>query len=117
MILPALLEQSHTRVWMKGLVRVWCRSVAWALGLHSYLLGDDGDEEDASGEDTDSEAGDEGEEPQEEREGREEREAAPVFNDLGAVHQALIPREGRIGVQPYHRPQWFHLRLVGTYDY
>lgn len=38
-ILPALLEQSHTRIWLKALVRNWCRVVAWILNIHSYLLG------------------------------------------------------------------------------
>ncbi|XP_045617401.1 E3 ubiquitin-protein ligase MARCHF6 isoform X3 [Procambarus clarkii] len=39
-ILPALLEQGHTRVWLKLLVRHWCAAVSHVLGLRSYLLGD-----------------------------------------------------------------------------
>ncbi|KAF2367689.1 Zinc finger RING-CH-type [Trinorchestia longiramus] len=39
-ILPALLEQSHTRVWLKLLVRQWCIVVSKMLGIRSYLLGD-----------------------------------------------------------------------------
>lgn len=39
-ILPALLEQGHTRVWLKLLVRHWCATVSHVLGLRSYLLGD-----------------------------------------------------------------------------
>ncbi|CAL4114135.1 unnamed protein product [Meganyctiphanes norvegica] len=39
-ILPALLEQGHTRVWLKLLVRNWCACVSHILGLRSYLLGD-----------------------------------------------------------------------------
>lgn len=39
-VLPALLEQGHTRKWLKGLVRGWTVSVAWFLNLRSYLLGD-----------------------------------------------------------------------------
>lgn len=36
-----------------------------------------------------------------------------VFNGLGAVHQALLPREGPIGIQPYQKPTWFYARLLG----
>ena len=39
-VLPALLEQGHTRTWLKGVIRGWCVAVAWALDLRSYLLGD-----------------------------------------------------------------------------
>lgn len=39
-ILPALLEQGHTRVWLKLVVRHWCVAVSHLLGLRSYLLGD-----------------------------------------------------------------------------
>lgn len=40
-ILPTLLEQSHTRTWLKAVVRGWCRVVSWILDLKSYLLGDE----------------------------------------------------------------------------
>ncbi|MPC16067.1 E3 ubiquitin-protein ligase MARCH6 [Portunus trituberculatus] len=39
-ILPALLEQGHTRVWLKLVVRHWCVAISHILGLRSYLLGD-----------------------------------------------------------------------------
>ena len=39
-VLPALLEQGHTRMWLKGVVRGWTIAVAWALDLRSYLIGD-----------------------------------------------------------------------------
>lgn len=39
-VLPALLEQGHTRQWLKTLVRAWCIMAAWLLNLRSYLLGD-----------------------------------------------------------------------------
>jgi hypothetical protein len=39
-VLPALLEQGHTRQWLKNLVRGWCLGVAYLLDLRSYLLGD-----------------------------------------------------------------------------
>ncbi len=39
-VLPALLEQGHTRLWLKNMVRYWCIAVAWMLDIRSYLLGD-----------------------------------------------------------------------------
>ncbi|XP_014219610.1 E3 ubiquitin-protein ligase MARCH6 isoform X2 [Copidosoma floridanum] len=88
-ILPALLEQSHTRTWLKALIRGWCRLVAWLLDLQSYLLREQTDEPNAAV----------NEEPQ--------------HPDLGAAHQALLHREGPIGFQPYVRPKWFVARLGG----
>ena len=38
-ILPSLLEQSYTRVWLKGFIGHWCKVVAWLLNLKSYILG------------------------------------------------------------------------------
>ncbi|XP_053988914.1 E3 ubiquitin-protein ligase MARCHF6 [Hylaeus anthracinus] len=88
-ILPALLEQSHTRTWLKALIRGWCQVVAWMLDLQSYLLRD-----------------------QTEDPGPAVIEE-PQHPDLGAAHQALLHREGPTGFQPYIRPRWFPARLVG----
>lgn len=81
-ILPALLEQSHTRVWLKSFVRWWCKIIAWILNLHSYLLGDqpDGDDwRENNGERQDNVAGQDG-------------------GNLGAVHQALFMMEPPTGM-------------------
>lgn len=88
-ILPALLEQSHTRTWLKALIRRWCRVVAWMLDLQSYLLSGQMDEPDPAVV----------EEPQ--------------HPDLGAAHQALMQRENPMSFQPYTRPRWFPARLIG----
>ncbi|CAH1107163.1 unnamed protein product [Psylliodes chrysocephalus] len=97
-ILPALLEQSHTRIWLKGLVRSWCRVVAWALNIHSYLLGDNDKKESQEGE----------------QNGNNQQQNQPeVGAGLGAVHQALFMMEPPIGFQPYVRPSFFIARLVG----
>jgi hypothetical protein len=48
-VLPALLEQSHTRSWLKGSVRLWCIAISWILGLKSYLLGDENEQEQGEG--------------------------------------------------------------------
>ncbi|GBP15771.1 E3 ubiquitin-protein ligase MARCH6 [Eumeta japonica] len=85
-ILPALLEQSHTRTWLKTGVRAWCSAAAALLGLRSYLLGDAARAE-----------------PQ-------PPPAAPL--PLGAAHQALMRRDGPAGYEPYERPAWFPLRLA-----
>lgn len=93
-ILPGFFEQSHTRVWLKGLIRVWCNIVSWILGIKSYLLGSD----------TESRQ-------------NEEEQARPDANviggGLGAAHQALLQRDVPVGFQPYEKPSFFVLRLIG----
>jgi len=39
-VLPALLEQSHMRIWAKNSIRLWALIVSYCLGIRSYLLGD-----------------------------------------------------------------------------
>ncbi|CAH3042084.1 unnamed protein product [Pocillopora meandrina] len=39
-VLPALLEQGHTRQWLKNVMRGWAVAAAFVLNLRSYLLGD-----------------------------------------------------------------------------
>lgn len=91
-ILPALLEQSHTRTWLRGIVRSWCKVVAWILDIHSYLLGDN-----------------DGNQTNEEQ--QQQHVAAEPNGGLGAAHQALLIRDGPTGFQPYERPSLFALRL------
>ncbi|XP_059053765.1 E3 ubiquitin-protein ligase MARCHF6 [Achroia grisella] len=88
-ILPALLEQSHTRTWLKAALRAWCAAAAGALGLRSYLLG----ERSAA--------------PR-----RHARHQPPPPLQLGAAHQALMRRDGPAGFEPYVRAAWFPLRLA-----
>nr|XP_026696398.1 E3 ubiquitin-protein ligase MARCH6 [Ciona intestinalis] len=40
-VLPGLLEQGHTRIWLKGTIKLWSKVVGGMLGVKSYLLGDD----------------------------------------------------------------------------
>jgi hypothetical protein len=78
-VLPALLEQSHTRAWLKAGVRGWCVAVAWLLGLRSYLLGQQ------TPEDEEEEAGDA--QGGEEADGGDAEEVDDDPLDLGAAHQ------------------------------
>lgn len=96
-ILPALLEQSHTRVWLKGLVRNWCRAVSWLLNIHSYLLGD---AEVKPAVPVDNGAGGDG---QNRRNGarRADQNLPEPAAGLGAVHQALHMLEPPTGTENF----------------
>ncbi|GAB0096883.1 E3 ubiquitin-protein ligase MARCH6 [Sergentomyia squamirostris] len=93
-ILPGFFEQSQTRVWLKGFVRIWCNVVAWILGIKSYLLGSDVNQQNA--------AQDEG-----------NRNVPDAGQGLGAAHQALLHRDVPIGFQPYEKPSYFIIRVAG----
>ncbi|XP_037972675.2 E3 ubiquitin-protein ligase MARCHF6 isoform X2 [Plutella xylostella] len=85
-ILPALLEQSHTRTWLKAALRAWCGAAAAALGLRSYLLG--------------------------ERARAETQPPRAQPAPLAQQHQALMWRDGPAGYEPYTRASWFYLRVA-----
>uniref|UniRef100_A0A1B0DNB3 RING-type E3 ubiquitin transferase n=1 Tax=Phlebotomus papatasi TaxID=29031 RepID=A0A1B0DNB3_PHLPP len=93
-ILPGFFEQSQTRVWLKGFIRIWCSVVSWFLGIRSYLLGSDTQQQNAGQ--------DEG-----------HRHAPDAGQGLGAAHQALLHRDVPVGFQPYDQPSYFILRLAG----
>ncbi|XP_052862183.1 E3 ubiquitin-protein ligase MARCHF6 isoform X2 [Anopheles cruzii] len=96
-VLPGFFEQSHTRIWLKGLVRIWCNVVARLLGIKSYLLG----VEVRLNEDDPAAA-------------RNQQQQQPeVGAGLAAAHQAIMQRDVPIGFQPYDRPPFFAIRLVG----
>lgn len=40
LVLPALLDHSHLRQWLKTLIRTWCIIVSYILDIRSFLLGD-----------------------------------------------------------------------------
>lgn len=90
-ILPGFFEQSHTRVWLKGLIRIWCNVVSWVLGIKSYLLGSE----------------------TESRQNEEEQARPDPNGGLGAAHQALLQRDVPVGFQPYDKPSFFAIRLIG----
>ncbi|XP_063382706.1 E3 ubiquitin-protein ligase MARCHF6 [Cydia fagiglandana] len=139
-ILPALLEQSHTRTWLKYVVRLWCGLAAGALGLRSYLLGEARGEPDPAAPQPHPPhqlgaahqvslclqyvvrlwcglaAGALGLRSYLLGEARGEPDpAAPQPHpphQLGAAHQALMRRDGPAGYEPYVRVAWFPLRLA-----
>lgn len=86
-ILPGFFEQSQTRIWLKGLIRIWCTCVAWILDIKSYLLGT------------------------EPRPNEDEPRQADQGGGLAAAHQALLQRDVPVGFQPYDRPSFFPIRV------
>ncbi|XP_067109319.1 E3 ubiquitin-protein ligase MARCHF6-like isoform X1 [Osmerus mordax] len=101
-VLPALLEQGHTRQWLKGLVRAWTLTAGYLLDLHSYLLGEPGEE------DNDANHHNNNNLP-----GRNNNHAFPGIGEgLHAAHQAILQQGGPVGFQPYQRPTRFIVRIV-----
>ncbi|KAL2085385.1 hypothetical protein ACEWY4_018705 [Coilia grayii] len=104
-VLPALLEQGHTRQWLKGLVRAWTVTAGYLLDLHSYLLGDQ--EENEANQQA---ANNNNNQPP--RNNNNNLNAIPVVGEgLHAAHQAILHQGGPVGFQPYHRPLRFPFRI------
>ncbi|KAM6977295.1 E3 ubiquitin-protein ligase MARCHF6-like [Aplochiton taeniatus] len=102
-VLPALLEQGHTRQWLKGMVRAWTVSAGYLLDLHSYLLGDQEDEANQPVNNNNAPAG---------HHNNNANPAPAVGEGLHAAHQAILQQGGPVGFQPYLRPQRFPFRIV-----
>ncbi|KAM8967009.1 E3 ubiquitin-protein ligase MARCHF6 [Pelodytes ibericus] len=99
-VLPALLEQGHTRQWLKGLVRAWTVTAGYLLDLHSYLLGDQEENENNANQQAAN------------NNQHARNNAAPVVGEgLHAAHQAILQQGGPVGFQPYRRPIKFPLRI------
>ncbi|XP_039698711.1 E3 ubiquitin-protein ligase MARCHF6 isoform X2 [Pteropus medius] len=99
-VLPALLEQGHTRQWLKGLVRAWTVTAGYLLDLHSYLLGDQEENENSANQQVNN------------NQHARNNNAVPVVGEgLHAAHQAILQQGGPIGFQPYRRPLHFPLRI------
>uniref|UniRef100_A0A665WG91 RING-type E3 ubiquitin transferase n=1 Tax=Echeneis naucrates TaxID=173247 RepID=A0A665WG91_ECHNA len=97
-VLPALLEQGHTRQWLKRLVHAWTFTAGYMLDLHSYLLGEHEDDEN---------------QPNNNPPGRHNNNRIPGLGEgLHAAHQAILQQGGPVGFQPYHRPVNFPLKLI-----
>ncbi|XP_077592388.1 E3 ubiquitin-protein ligase MARCHF6 [Stigmatopora nigra] len=104
-VLPALLEQGHTRQWLKGLVRAWTVSAGYLLDLHSYLLGEQ--------EDIDAnQPVNNNNNPPPGHHNNNNNPPPAVGEGLHAAHQAILQQGGPVGFQPYHRPLRFPFRIV-----
>ncbi|XP_052515075.1 E3 ubiquitin-protein ligase MARCHF6 isoform X3 [Bos indicus] len=102
-VLPALLEQGHTRQWLKGLVRAWTVTAGYLLDLHSYLLGDQEENENSANQQVNN------------NQHARNNNAIPVVGEgLHAAHQAILQQGGPVGFQPYRRPLNFPLRIMKT---
>ncbi|XP_043920822.1 E3 ubiquitin-protein ligase MARCHF6 [Protopterus annectens] len=100
-VLPALLEQGHTRQWLKSLVRAWTITAGYLLDLHSYLLGDQDDAENNANQ------------PANNNQQARNNNAIPLMGEgLHAAHQAILQQGGPVGFQPYRRPVKFPFRIL-----
>lgn len=73
-------------------MRIWCNVVARILGIKSYLLGT---------------------EPRPNDDEVPPRQQPDLGAGLAAAHQAIMQRDVPVGFQPYDRPPFFAVRLVG----
>ncbi|XP_031706216.1 E3 ubiquitin-protein ligase MARCH6 [Anarrhichthys ocellatus] len=105
-VLPALLEQGHTRQWLKGLVRAWTVSAGYLLDLHSYLLGEQEDDANQPVNNNNNNN------PPPGHHNNNNNPAPAVGEGLHAAHQAILQQGGPVGFQPYHRPLRFPFRIV-----
>uniref|UniRef100_A0A3Q2CI59 E3 ubiquitin-protein ligase MARCHF6 n=1 Tax=Cyprinodon variegatus TaxID=28743 RepID=A0A3Q2CI59_CYPVA len=96
-VLPALLEQGHTRQWLKRLVHAWTFTAGYVLDLHSYLLGDLEDDEN---------------QPNNPPNRLNNNRIPGLGEGLHAAHQAILQQGGPVGFQPYHRPPNFLLKVL-----
>uniref|UniRef100_A0A3Q1I188 E3 ubiquitin-protein ligase MARCHF6 n=1 Tax=Anabas testudineus TaxID=64144 RepID=A0A3Q1I188_ANATE len=102
-VLPALLEQGHTRQWLKRLVHAWTFTAGYMLDLHSYLLGDHEDEDNQPDNQPNNNN----------PPGRHNNNRIPGLGEgLHAAHQAILQQGGPVGFQPYHRPINFPLKII-----
>ncbi|KAH8262050.1 hypothetical protein KR038_011588 [Drosophila bunnanda] len=127
-VLPGFFEQIQTRIWLKGLLRIWCTAVAWLLGIRSYLLPAPEPENPTAAEEEGVDAAAAAENANEgdaEEEGAAAAaapppppppppppvEPAPAPRNLAAAHQAIMQRDAPVGFQPYDKPSLFAIRL------
>uniref|UniRef100_A0A4W3GFG4 E3 ubiquitin-protein ligase MARCHF6 n=1 Tax=Callorhinchus milii TaxID=7868 RepID=A0A4W3GFG4_CALMI len=100
-VLPALLEQGHTRQWLKGLVRAWTVTAGYLLDLHSYLLGDQEENENNANQQANNN-----------QQPRNNNVIPVVGEGLHAAHQAILQQGGPVGFQPYRKPLQFPFRIL-----
>lgn len=108
-ILPALLEQGHTRQWLKNLVRAWLVACAYILDLRSYLIGD----VPLEGEQNVMRFNNEHRAVAYQPGQPADAAVAPENNpNQAAAGQGEFREGGRVVIQPYIRPGHFTLRIA-----
>lgn len=98
--LPALLEQNHIRSWSKNMIKTWALSVAWLLGIKSYLLGDQQNTENPNQPNNLVPA---------------QIGQNPFQFNVGQAHQALLQNSSPYTTQSYTKPTYFKLRVLFLY--
>ncbi|KAH8407798.1 hypothetical protein KR215_001429, partial [Drosophila sulfurigaster] len=119
-VLPGFFEQTQTRIWLKGLLRIWCTAVAWLLGIRSYLLPAP-EEPPPPAAAAAEEAAEAAAEPAADGVAAAAppvpppppvpEPAPPPPRNLAAAHQAIMQPVVPVGFQPYERPSFFAVRL------
>ncbi|XP_022212455.2 E3 ubiquitin-protein ligase MARCHF6 [Drosophila obscura] len=122
-VLPGFFEQTQTRIWMKGVLRIWCTAVSWLLGIRSYLLPAPEPEPPAAaegeGEGVDGAAVENANPHVVPPQAPPPPPPPPPVDpfpihlprNLAAAHQAIMQRDAPVGFQPYEKPTLFAFRL------
>lgn len=106
--LPALLEQSHIRTWIKNFIKLWAVCVAWLLGIKSFLLGEP--------ENKNTSQNNENNNNNNNNNNNGVVQQPPIaqnpfqFN-IGVAHQALLQNNQPFVNEPYYKPPYFGLRI------
>ncbi|EDW33168.1 GL24616 [Drosophila persimilis] len=122
-VLPGFFEQTQTRIWLKGVLRIWCTAVSWLLGIRSYLLPAPEPEPAAAAEGEGEGVGVDGAVENANPDVAPQAPPPPpppppvdpfpihLPRNLAAAHQAIMQRDAPMGFQPYEKPTLFAFRL------
>lgn len=106
--LPALLEQSHIRIWTKNFLKLWVFCVAWLLGIRSFLLGD---EKNNSKNSTTNNNQNNNENNQNGIVQQQQVNQNPFQFNIGIAHQAMLQNNTPFVNESYTKPSHFKLRV------
>lgn len=122
-VLPALLEQSHIKVWAKNLIKLWALAVSWLLGIRPFLLGEPLKENvnNANNNNNNNNNANNNNEPVNPNNAQvqqQQQQPAPqepnIFQfNVGVAHQALLQHNTPYVHEPYTKPAYFKARIVG----
>ncbi|CAF0717397.1 unnamed protein product [Brachionus calyciflorus] len=108
--LPALLEQSHIRVWSKNMIKLWAAIVAWMLDIKSYLLGDQ--QANTNENDNNNQANNRNNQANNNNNVVQVQIAQNPFQfNVGVAHQALLQNTSPYLIEPYTKPTYFKLKI------